>query len=369
MPIAVGAGARRPAARRATRSRSPSSATAPSARARSTRPEPGRASGTCRSSSSARTTATRRRPPIRDTPAVRAPRRPRRRLRDAGRDRRRQRRRWPCTTRCRAPVARARARRGADAGRVHDLPPRRPPRAATRRLPPARGARSGWRARDPIDRARGAADRGGASTRRPMHAIDAARRRRIEDGRRVRDATAPSPSVGGRYLAEVCRRSSAWSARMNATATALREALREEMERDPSRVRASARTSASGGGSFRVTQGLLESSARAGLDTPISEAASSAPRSARRCRACGRSSRSCSSTSSTWPWTRSSTRPPRCATCPAARSKVPMVIRTQGGAGARSGAQHSQSLEALVHARPRPEGRDARPRRTTPRAC
>ena len=38
---------------------------------------------------------------------------------------------------------------------------------------------------------------------------------------------------------------------------------------------------------------------------------------------------------------------------------VPLVLRTQGGAGQRGAAQHSQSLEAWLDARARAEGRDA----------
>ena len=41
---------------------------------------------------------------------------------------------------------------------------------------------------------------------------------------------------------------------------------------------------------------------------------------------------------------------------------VPLVLRTQGGAGQRGGAQHSQSLESLADARARAQGRDAEPR-------
>ena len=60
-----------------------------------------------------------------------------------------------------------------------------------------------------------------------------------------------------------------------------------------------------------------------------------------------RSPRSCTSTSPRWRWTRSPTRAPRTATCSAARPRVPMVIRTEGGAGRAIAAHHSQSLEAL----------------------
>ena len=42
---------------------------------------------------------------------------------------------------------------------------------------------------------------------------------------------------------------------------------------------------------------------------------------------------------------------------------VPMVVRTQGGAGQRGAAQHSQSLEVVARARARAEGRDAVDRR------
>ena len=49
--------------------------------------------------------------------------------------------------------------------------------------------------------------------------------------------------------------------------------------------------------------------------------------------------------------------------------KVPLTIRTQGGAGWSPGAQHAQQLEALVRARPGPEGRLRRRRRRTCAAC
>ena len=49
--------------------------------------------------------------------------------------------------------------------------------------------------------------------------------------------------------------------------------------------------------------------------------------------------------------------------------KVPLTIRTQGGAGWSPGAQHAQQLEAwLVHV-PGPEGRLRRRRRATCAAC
>ena len=47
---------------------------------------------------------------------------------------------------------------------------------------------------------------------------------------------------------------------------------------------------------------------------------------------------------------------------------VPLTITTAGGAGMSAAAQHSQSLEAWLAHVPGPEGRDARQRRTTPRA-
>ena len=48
---------------------------------------------------------------------------------------------------------------------------------------------------------------------------------------------------------------------------------------------------------------------------------------------------------------------------------VPLVLRTQGGAGQRSGAQHSQSLEAWLTHVPGLEGRDAEQRRRRRRAA
>ena len=63
-----------------------------------------------------------------------------------------------------------------------------------------------------------------------------------------------------------------------------------------------------------------------------------------------RSSRSCTRTSRRSRWSRSSTRPPSTGTCPGGSSKVPLTVRTQGGAGWSPGAQHAQQLEAwFVH--------------------
>ena len=42
------------------------------------------------------------------------------------------------------------------------------------------------------------------------------------------------------------------------------------------------------------------------------------------------------------------------------QASVPMVVRTNSGAPGSKAAQHSQSLEALVHAHPGPQGRHAR---------
>ena len=51
------------------------------------------------------------------------------------------------------------------------------------------------------------------------------------------------------------------------------------------------------------------------------------------------------------------------------KAETPLVIRTMFGAGIRAAAQHSQSLYPMFTAHPRPQGRGARRRPTTPRAC
>ena len=57
--------------------------------------------------------------------------------------------------------------------------------------------------------------------------------------------------------------------------------------------------------------------------------------------------------------TRSSTPPPRCATCRAASSTCPIVFRGPGGAALQLGAQHSQAFESWLRPHPRPQGRHA----------
>ena len=69
-------------------------------------------------------------------------------------------------------------------------------------------------------------------------------------------------------------------------------------------------------------------------------------------RACARWRRSCSPTSSACAWTRSTTRSRSSATCSAARRTCPVVIRMAMGAGMNMGAQHSQTIYALLTAVP-----------------
>ena len=103
-----------------------------------------------------------------------------------------------------------------------------------------------------------------------------------------------------------------------------------------------------GGGVFGVTKGLVEEFGPERVrDTPISEEviAAAAVGAAATGTAPGRRDH-VRRLHRRWRWSRSSTRPPRCATCSAARSRVPLVIRAQEGAGRGNAAQHSQSLEA-----------------------
>ena len=102
------------------------------------------------------------------------------------------------------------------------------------------------------------------------------------------------------------------------------------------------------GGAFTVTLGLSEEFGHERiLDTPISEAGIAGVAVGRGAwRACGRSPTCSTPTSSSARWTSSSTRPRRCATCPAAS------YGADGHAGARrrprpAAAQHGQSPESF----------------------
>ena len=130
---------------------------------------------------------------------------------------------------------------------------------------------------------------------------------------------------------------------------AIREGIADEMRQDervvPDRDRRRSRRAAS-------------SRSHAGSTRSSGPTASATPRSPRpafvgaavgaAATGLGRSSRSCSWTSSASASTRSSTRPSKLRYMTGGPLEFPLVVRTQTGAGRSSGAQHSQSLEAIV---------------------
>ena len=125
---------------------------------------------------------------------------------------------------------------------------------------------------------------------------------------------------------------------------AIREALFEEMERDTN-VFCLGEDIGAYGGAFKVTEGLM---AKYGeqrvIDTPISEAGSSAPRRARRTWECGRCARCSSSTfiSSGYDMLTNYVATARYR----AMLPCPMVVRGPSGGYVRGGPFHSQNPEA-----------------------
>ena len=127
---------------------------------------------------------------------------------------------------------------------------------------------------------------------------------------------------------------------------ALREAIDEEMQRDPA-VFVIGEEVGIWGGAYKVTEGLLEKYGESRIiDTPISEALIAGAAVEPRLPECGPSPNSCTATSWASPWTRSSTRRPRTATCSGARRHCPSSIARQLALESGNAAQHTQSLEA-----------------------
>ena len=116
------------------------------------------------------------------------------------------------------------------------------------------------------------------------------------------------------------------------------------------------------GGVFKVTKGL---STKYGTHrvraTPIAEQAIVGAAIGPRWPACARSPRSCSWTSSRSRWTRSSTMPPSCATCPAARRRSRSRSAPTGGrqplrrparAVARGVVLHTPGMKVVIPSTP-----------------
>ena len=102
------------------------------------------------------------------------------------------------------------------------------------------------------------------------------------------------------------------------------------------------------GGVFRATAGLQKKYGKTRVfDTPISEGGIVGVAVGMGAYGLRRVPRSSSPTTSIPATTRSSPKPPSCATAPRGESPTPMVIRTPYGGGIFGGQTHSQSPEAL----------------------
>ena len=128
---------------------------------------------------------------------------------------------------------------------------------------------------------------------------------------------------------------------------AVRQALDESMARDE-RVILLGEDVGLEGWRLQGHRGLAgKAMARSGSSTrPLAEAAIVGVAIGAAWTVSGRSPRSSSPTSSGRRWTRSSARPPGCATEPTATCGCPLVIRTPYGGGVHGALYHSQSIEA-----------------------
>ena len=324
-PIAVGAGFANKYRGDGNGSPSPSSATGRPTSAPSTRQPTWPVRSSCRSCSSARTTSTASSPARQDDGDHRH-RRPRGRLRDAGRHRRRDgRRRRSRSGRSKRSSAPAEGD-GPVADRGQDLPLLQPPRRAEPRVSSTapttrspRGARSAtrssgsriaWSRRAPATRERASTPSGRNSTRRDR------RGDRVRRGEPAPRHPTRSPSTCTRSTGLRAR----WGWRRDPQAR-----LRPSLQRGGApgdgppipTCSAPARTSAAFGGVFGTYRRPAEtSSASSEWSTRRSASRrSSVSASAPPSTACARSSTSCSWTSSVSPSTRSSTRRPRSSTC------------------------------------------------------
>ena len=321
-------------------SRSPSSATARRTSAPSTSRSTSPSSGRCRRSSSARTTTTPSRRPAGSSCRSR-PLEARRRVRHAHDDGRRPGRRGGLPGRAAALEVRARRARGrsscsprptaspATTSATRRSTGRRTRCASsrehrTRSTSCARGSRSADEEWEALEREVAEHRRGLCRVREERHR-PAARRRPEERLRLMAELTVPR---GG-----------------------ARRDGRRRCARDPD-VFVMGEDIAEMGGSMGVTQGMLAGvRRRSGCATRRSPRwRSSAPASAPRCRACARSSRSCTRTSRRSRMEQIVNQAAKHRYMSGGQLKVPLTIRTQGGAGWSPGAQHAQQLEAwFVH--------------------
>ncbi len=130
---------------------------------------------------------------------------------------------------------------------------------------------------------------------------------------------------------------------------ALRRALDEEMQRDPL-VFLMGETIAERGGSYKVTEGLLQKyGARRVIDTPIAEASFTGMAVGAALVGCRPVVEILFVDFAMLVMDQIVNQAAKYEFISGGQGKVPMVLRTQGGAGNGLAAQHSQSLEALFY--------------------
>ena len=130
---------------------------------------------------------------------------------------------------------------------------------------------------------------------------------------------------------------------------ALRRALDEEMQRDPL-VFLMGETIAERGGSYKVTEGLLaKHGARRVIDTPIAEASFTGMGIGAALVGCRPVVEILFVDFAMLAMDQIINQAAKFAFISGGQAKVPLVVRTQGGAGNGLAAQHSQSLEALFY--------------------
>ena len=130
---------------------------------------------------------------------------------------------------------------------------------------------------------------------------------------------------------------------------ALRRALDEEMQRDPL-VFLMGETIAERGGSYKVTEGLLKKyGPRRVIDTPIAEASFTGMAVGAALIGCRPVVEILFVDFAMLAMDQIVNQAAKQEFISGGQSRVPMVLRTQGGAGNGLAAQHSQSLEALFY--------------------
>ena len=243
-----------------------------------------------------------------------------------------------------------------------DLPLARPLRGRRRSAtsPDGRGAASGSE-RDPLDVA-AAAHGAGRGDRRGRWRVRERGRARGRRGARAWPRALAAPDPEEAYAR--CLRRHRGARRRAALHGGDQPGPGRRARRATSGSSLSASTSARAAASSGSRAGCTSASAERVIDTPITEMGVRRRRaSAPRWPACARSSRSCTWTSSASASTRSSTRRRSCRYMTGGGGRrCPVVFRTQTGAGRSGGAQHSQSLEAMLAHVPGLQGRDARRR-------